>query len=222
MKKYIAEFIGTAVLSLAVLGSILVSANITGSVSAGLTLALLVFSIGSISGAHVNPVVTLGLWSLGKIKSVDVGFYLLAQFAGAALALIIARMFGIVPPLSTDFTTVSLFAELCGALVFTFGIASVILKKESGTHKTDLSAPFVIGGSLTLGATIAAGLHSYGILNPAVAFSLGAFNLAYALGPILGAVLGMWMYTYLVCDCEGDCATDCTCPIKGISVKIKK
>jgi glycerol uptake facilitator-like aquaporin len=79
--------------------------------------------------------------------------------------------------------------------------------------------PFVIGASLTIGATIAAGLGSYGVLNPAVAFALGTFNLAYLLGPIVGSVFGMWLYAYLSCNCTDTC-TDCECPIKDLNATI--
>jgi glycerol uptake facilitator-like aquaporin len=52
----------------------------------------------------------------------------------------------------------------------------------------------VIGGSLAIGATIAAGLGSNAILNPAIAFGIGSFGIAYIIGPIVGAVLGMWLF----------------------------
>jgi aquaporin Z len=99
MTKYIAEFIGTAILSLAVLGSVVLTTNIQGSLVAGITLAILAYAIGKISGAHINPAVTLGLFSLKKINKVDTLFYILAQFAGAALALIALRFFSISIPL---------------------------------------------------------------------------------------------------------------------------
>ncbi|MBU3668420.1 MAG: hypothetical protein FGM57_00460 [Candidatus Taylorbacteria bacterium] len=218
MNKYIAEFIGTSVLSLAVLGTITLDTNIVGTVAAGLTLALLVYSIGRMSGAHVNPAVTLGLWSLKKISKTDALFYILAQFAGAALVLILMKIFNIIIPLQagSEFG-IPFGAELIGALVFTFGIASVVY--GSGDEKKVIS-PFIIGGSLTIGATIASGLGSNGVLNPAVAFALGTFGYAYFLGPIVGAVLGMWLYAYLNCECSGSCAEGCDCPVKDITSAI--
>jgi hypothetical protein len=56
----------------------------------------------------------------------------------------------------------------------------------------------VIGGSLLLGITLAAGLGSAGIVNPAVALALGSLNLSYALGSIAGAMLGFNFYKYLI------------------------
>ena len=196
MKKYIAEFIGTAVLSLAVVGSIINGAGFVTLLTVGLTLGLLVATIGSISGAHVNPAVTLGLLSIKKINWKEALIYIVAQFAGAALALILVRLHG-VPSLDItfDFSWATIIAEVIGALVFTFGIASIVLATDSA--KAESKAPFVIGGSLTLGATIAAGLGSNAILNPAVAFAIGSFGLAYIIGPLVGAVAGVWLFKAL-------------------------
>ncbi len=196
MKKYIAEFIGTAVLSLAIIGSIVDGAGFVTLLTVGIALALLVATIGSISGAHVNPAVTLGLLSIKKIEWKEALVYIIAQFAGAALALILVRLHGTaLPAIDYSFSWVSIIAECIGALVFTFGIASIVLAGDS--VKADSRAPFVIGGSLTLGATVAVGLGSNAILNPAVAFGIGSLGLAYVIGPIVGAVAGMWLYKVL-------------------------
>jgi glycerol uptake facilitator-like aquaporin len=196
MKKYIAEFIGTAVLSLAVIGSIVNGAGFVTLLTVGITLGLLVATIGSISGAHVNPAVTLGLLSIKKIEWKEALTYIMAQFAGAALALIVVRLHGTpLPTIDFTFSWFSIVAEIIGALVFTFGIASIVLATDS--TKAESKASFVIGGSLTLGATIAAGLGSNAILNPAVAFAIGSFGLAYIIGPLVGAVAGMWLFKVL-------------------------
>ena len=83
-------------------------------------------------------------------------------------------------------------AECVGTLFFAFGVASVIY----GKSPSELSG-VVAGGSLILGITIAALLGSYGILNPALAFGVGTFNLVYVFAPIVGSVLGMQAYKYL-------------------------
>jgi len=196
MKKYIAEFIGTAVLSLAVVGSIVNGAGFVTLLTVGITLALLVATIGFISGAHVNPAVTLGLLSVKKIEWKEALIYIVAQFAGAALALILVRLSGVqLPAITSNFSWAPIVAECIGALVFTFGIASIVFAVDSS--KSESKAPYVIGGSLTLGATIAAGLGSNAILNPAVAFSIGSLGLVYAIGPIVGAVAGIWLFKVL-------------------------
>lgn len=197
MKKYIAEFIGTFGLTMAVFGSLSVGGLPTAFI-AGITLGIFVATIGSISGAHINPAVTLGAWSLKKINQNDAIFYILAQFAGAALAILLGRFAGAhaAVALVTDFSWIAFVAEIVGTAIFTFGIASIVLSNESA-DRVAIKAPFVVGGSLTLGASIAAVLGSNAVLNPAVAFGVGSFGLVYVISPIIGAVAGMWLYKYL-------------------------
>lgn len=184
---------GTAVLTLAVAGSIITGAGFVTLLTVGITLGLLVATIGSISGAHVNPAVTLGALSIKKIGWKQALLYIVAQFAGAALALILIKLHSSpVPPIPHDFSWPALVAEIIGAAVFTFGIASIVLADDAA--KAESKAPFVIGGSLMIGATIAVTLGSNAMLNPAVAFGIGSFGIAYIIGPIIGAVVGMWLY----------------------------
>lgn len=196
MKKYIAEFIGTAVLTLAAVGSIINGSGFVTVLTVGIALALLVATLGAISGAHVNPAVTLGLLSIKKIGWKEALFYIIAQFAGAALALILVRLHGVsLPPMDIVFSWTTLCAEFVGTLAFTFGIASIVLAQDAG--KAESKAPFVIGASLAIGVTIAAGLGSNGVLNPAVAFGIGSFGISYIIGPILGGIAGAWLFKAL-------------------------
>ena len=87
MKKYIAEMLGTFGLTLAVSISLASLFPVSTPVIAALTLGLLVYSLGAISGTHINPAVTIGLWSLKKIATKDAVFYIVSQFLGAGLAL---------------------------------------------------------------------------------------------------------------------------------------
>lgn len=211
MKKYIAEFLGTFALTLAVLGSLIAKGTIPTALVAGLTLAIFVFTIGRISGAHINPAVTIGAWSIKKI-SIKTGLaYILAQFAGAALAIIALRLANVslkIPasnPMIGDF-----LGEFVGMVIFAFGIASVVLSK-SDDARTPVLSPFIVGASLSIGATLAVAFGANGVLNPAVAFGIGSFGWAYIVSPILGSIAGMWLYSYLMCDCNNDCEGECVC-----------
>ncbi len=192
MKKYIVEMLGTGALTLAVGLSIAGAFPVSTPVLAALTLGLFVYSVGHISGTHINPAVTVGLWSIGKIAPKEAAFYVGAQALGAFIVLLFFMVFAPVSTMTVDSNVMVGVAELLGAFFFTFGIASAVYGKVS-SHMSGL----VIGGSLLLGISIAVGLGSNGVLNPAVALGIGSFGIMYVLGPVVGAVLGMQAYKYL-------------------------
>jgi aquaporin Z len=191
-KPYIAEFIGTFGLSFIVLLGISVNSPIPVPFLAALVMGLFVYTIGHLSGAHLNPAVTIGAWSLGKINWQKALLYIVAQMAGAAFTVMVARGFGLGQPTGVTDTLPVAFAEALGAFFFTFGIASVVFGRVA-----DIMSGIVIGGSLMFGIVIAAILGSGGVLNPAVAFAVGAFNWAYVFGPIAGSIVGMQVFKYL-------------------------
>lgn len=198
IKKYTVELIGTFALTFVVLLSLLYSLfPVSTPVLAGLCLALFVYSVGHISGTHINPAVTLGALSIGKIKTLDAVYYIVAQIIGALLAMFVSfTLFGITAPVGITAPDPSalnsmpvFFAELIGTFFFTFGIASVVY----GNVSSQMSG-LVVGGSLLLGIAVSATLGSKGILNPAVALGIGSMNLAYIFGPTVGSILGMQLY----------------------------
>ena len=194
MKKYFAEFVGTFALSFVVLVALAsTNAPIVVPVIAGLTLALFFYSIGPISGCHINPSVTLGQLSLKKISQKDAVYYILAQALGAVVAILIAKMLQITAlPIPSTLSFKVFFAEMLGAFFFNFGVASVVY----GKAKED-AAGFVVGGSLLLGILISSLSGAAGILNPAVALALNSLTVVYLFAPILGAVLGVQVYRYI-------------------------
>jgi len=200
----VSEFLGTGLLALAVL-SMLRSQGGTfnTAAAAGLMVGMLVLAVGAISGAVVNPAVTLGLWSVRKLKTVQALAYILVQFAGAAAAWYLFVYFTKIDTGTikheevTQFASRTFAAELLGTFVFTFAIAAAIYQRLSGGIKA-----FVIGGGLALGIIVAS-LGSAGAVNPAVAFSIQQWNVwAYMLAPVLGALLGFNLYNLLFVETE--------------------
>ncbi len=194
-KKYIAEALGTFALTAAVALSLAGVFPVSTPVIAALVLGLFVYSLGHISGTHINPAVTIGAWSIGKIKTPDAFAYIVSQFIGSVLALILVNSTTIPVEASMINSLPVFFAEAFGMAFFTFGIASVVYGKTPAPM-----SGFVVGGSLLLGITFAALLGSDGILNPAVALGVGSLNLVYALGPIIGSIVGMQTYRALASE----------------------
>ncbi len=192
MRKYLAEFIGTFALAFAVSMSLAGSFPVPTPVLAALTLGLFVYTMGHVSGTHINPAITIGLLSINKIKWMDAVYYIIAQFAGAGLALFLSGQLVARATLTVVDSPWVLLAEGLGALFFGFGVAAVVYGKVA----KEMSG-LVVGGSLLLGISFAALMNSNGVLNPAVALGIGSFGIMYVLGPVIGVSLGMWMFKYL-------------------------
>lgn len=202
----LAELFGTLVLTSAVLAT---SGNV---IIAALVVIIMTLVLGALSGAHLNPAFTLGLWSIRQIKPWKAVGYVVAQLLGAMLAVIIVSRFmtGSTDAFGSPLevfkvkelagTWVPFFAEAFGAVLFGIGIASVVLNKKVG-----FDAAFAIGGSLLLGLILAT-LGSASVLNPAVALGLSAYTtngwtyVVYALGPVAGVAAGMWLYKLMQWD----------------------
>lgn len=192
-QKYSAEALGTFTLTLVVALSLVGQFPVATPLLAAITLGLFVYSIGHISGAHINPAVTIGIWSLGKIKTSEALKYLIFQSIGAFVAMIIAKsVLGSSAALTVSDSLMVGMAEMSGTFFFTFGIASVVYKRTPSPF-----AGIIIGFSLLLGIAFAALMGSNGILNPAVAFGIRSINLMYLLGPIIGSISGMNIYRLL-------------------------
>lgn len=89
MRKYLAELIGTLVLVLVGCGSAVIAGDQIGflgiSLAFGLAVLVMVYAIGSISGCHINPAVTVGMLVAGKIGRNDAAYYVVAQCIGAVI-----------------------------------------------------------------------------------------------------------------------------------------
>ena len=198
-QKYLAELLGTFVLALAVSISLIQGSPLPTAVVAGMTLGLFVYTIGSVSGAHLNPAVTIALASAKKISWKDAGWYVLYQLMGGILAMFVSegltgREIGMMDiPMELNVSK-TVLVEAVGAFILAFGVSSVVWKKVDD----DMSG-LVIGGSLLLGIMLTGGF-SFGILNPAVALGVGlnAVGVAiYFIGPVIGALGGVWAYRWL-------------------------
>lgn len=194
VRRYAAELLGTFLLTFAVSASLTLDYAVPTPVVAALTLMILVYLLGPVSGAHVNPAVTFGLFTLKKLSFAETLSYIVAQLLGGFIAsLILAQMIG-TRVLQSGETTEAVIGELLGAFVLAFGVASVVSKRVDD----DVSG-IVVGFSLFTGIAVASA-GSLGIINPAVALGLGVFDpassalgsnaLVYALVPLVGGFLG--------------------------------
>jgi glycerol uptake facilitator-like aquaporin len=155
----LAEVFGTFILTVVALSAIQTQ-DLVG-LFVGLTLAVVVMAIGTISGSHINPAVTFGLWATRKLKTVMVPFYWGAQFIGAAAALVVMNLVsqtqhGISFAHIGQFDGTLFGIELVGTAVFLFGLVSVLNRKEL----TDGAKALGIGLSLLVGVAVASSVNA--------------------------------------------------------------
>ena len=197
VRKYLAEFIGTFFLVLIVSSSITNNFEVPTATLAALMLGVFVYAIGSISGCHLNPAVTLGLLSLKKIKFKESINYVLAQLLGTSLALFVARIFEASPELVISDNRSVYYAEMLGMVIFTFGISAVVL----GEIDSKLNG-IIVGTSLFLGLAVASTLGSAALLNPAVMIGLATSSPSYLMAQLFGSIIGFNLYKVLISQDE--------------------
>lgn len=191
----VAEFLGAATLT-AVVYTIVARTSfpLFSGVAAGGAVALFTMAVGAASGAHLNPAITFGLWSIRKIQTSRAIAYIAAQMVGGLAAWALLKYFlghSLTSVAGAEFDWKVFIAEGVGTAVFAFGFASAVLQKFEGGK---LAA--AIGTSLFLGILVAS-LASNAVVNPAVAVGVQSWSWAYATGPLAGALVGMNLYGML-------------------------
>ena len=218
-QKLIAEFIGTFALIFFGAGAICADQFLHGAGSLGLfgiaaahglAIAIMVSSLGHISGGHFNPAITIGFWVTKRVSTLDVVLYWIAQLAGAIAAAFLLK--AVIP--EETWRAVALgtpelvrdFSRLSGIVleaVTTFFLVLVVFATavdEKGTFRS--IAGFGIGLTITIGIMVA-GPFTGAALNPARAFgpALAASHWAsqgvYWVGPLAGGFLAGLLYDSL-------------------------
>lgn len=197
----VGEFLGTTALTLMVLAisHSQLSLPYFIATAAGLMVVLMTLALAGISGAVFNPAMTIGLWTVRKLRTMQALAYLLVQLAGGAVAwelfVYLTKISGVHN--TGTYSARILVAEVVGTFIFSFGWAAAIYQRFNLFAKAA-----AIGGSLTAGSLVAS-LASAGFLNPAVALGLHQWGWGtYVLGPVLGAVIGFNLYNLLFVETE--------------------
>ena len=225
MKRYISELIGTMVLVLFGCGSAAIAGGELGTLGIalafGLSIVAMAYVIGDISGCHINPAVSIGMWIDGRMDAKDLIFYILFQCIGAVIGIaVLAVIINSAPSLGgiaatglgqNGFGSASsvgisvtgaVLVEIILTFVFVFTVLGVTKKTENGAV-----AGIVIG--LTLAFVHIMGIPLTGTsVNPArslaPAIFLGGQALqqvwVFILSPIIGAVIAGLLYKGLTLE----------------------
>jgi MIP family channel proteins len=209
-KKSLAEAVGTFTLVFAGCGSIMVAERFPGAVSPsvipvvfGLAVAVMIYAVGHISGAHFNPAVTLAFAVGRHFPLKQIPFYWFAQFAGALAASGLLVL--ILPPGPTfgaTFPSVRPPQALVWEGVLTFLLMFVIMAVATDTRAEGTMAGAAIGATVMLAAFVG-GPVTGASMNPARSLAPALFQgrmdemWIYTLGPVLGALSAALLYNYL-------------------------
>jgi glycerol uptake facilitator-like aquaporin len=212
-RRVIAEFIGTGLLLIAVVGSGIAAQTLSpndvglalleNAIATGAALVAIILAVGSVSGAHLNPIVSCVDAFFGGLRRGDLGWYIAAQILGGAFGVVLANlMFGL-PAVNISTHARDGAGLWLGEVVATFGLLLVVfgLVRSKNTQV----APFAVGAYIT-GAYFFTSSTSFA--NPAVTLartlsdtfagiapsSVPAFVLAQCVGALIawGAIRVLW------------------------------
>lgn len=225
MKKYIAEMIGTMVLVLMGCGSAIFSGSMPDLVGSGvgtlgvalafgLSVVAMAYAIGGISGCHINPAITLGVFLSGRMKAKEAGMYMIFQVIGAIIGS--AILYALVntgnhqgPTLtgSNGFVEGQMWQAFIAEAVFTFIFVLVVLGVTDSKKGNSSLAGLAIGLTLVLVHIVCIPITGTSV-NPARSIGPAIFQGGEALcqlwlfivAPFVGAALSAGVWKYLSCE----------------------
>jgi glycerol uptake facilitator protein len=198
----VAEFLGTAILTLAVLS---VQRSQLGlayfvAIAAGLAVLTLTHVFSGVSGAHFNPALTLALWTARRVRTLPAVLFVVVQLLGAWAAYGLYHYFvnTNVQQVTQAFSGRIMVAEAIGTMIFALAWSAAAYNRfETGRFAAVAGLGFAV-------ALIVASAASVGLANPALAVGARAWEVFgkngwgnYVLGPVLGAVIGVNLYGLL-------------------------
>ena len=173
LRRALAEFIGTAFLLIAVIGSGIAAQRLSPSdtglellenaVATGAALVAIILAVGPVSGAHLNPVVSAVDTAFGGLRRTELAAYVAAQTSGAVTGVVLANLMYSLPAVSVSQNTRSSGGHLLSEVIATFGLLLVVFGVVRAGRA--MSAPFAVGAYIT-GAYLFTSSTSFA--NPAV------------------------------------------------------
>jgi aquaporin Z len=188
MRKYLTEFIGTFFLVLTI-GLVVTGGSQLAPIAIGLSLMIMVYMGGHVSGAHYNPAVSLALVIRGALPAAEFVPYVLSQIAGARVAALAVNLMTGQTFAPQPGATVTTIAMLLAEVLYTFALALVVLNVATSA-KTQGNSYY----GLAIGLTVTVGAFAVGGISGA------AFNPAVGIGPtVINATMGggTWRYLWL-------------------------
>lgn len=210
MKKYVAEFLGTFALVFCGTGAIVINQQTNGAIghagiaiTFGLIVTAMIYTFGNISGTHINPAVTLGLFVLKFFPVREVLPYVISQVAGAfAASLLLKFLFPANDTLGSTLPAGSDMQSFILEFILTYFLMMAILFASRGSERVQALAGMVIGGVVLLEAMFAgpvcgASMNPARSLAPALVSGHLESLWLYILAPISGSLSASFSYRSL-------------------------
>lgn len=203
LQLWFAECVGTFTLVFIGCGAIAADIEHTGiSIAFGLAVMAMIYSVGNISGAHLNPAVTIGFFAAGRLSLAKVPFYIISQLTGAFLAALLLRvLYPAHATLGATLPHAGVWQAFLAEVVFSFILMFVILNVSTGHKEKGIMAGVAVGGTVLM-AALAGGPLSGASMNP-------ARSLAPAL--VSGMTDALWLY--MIAPIAGTLLASPTCRI---------
>ncbi len=204
IRLYASEFIGTFFLVFVATGVVIVNQVSGGAIThtgiaitTGLVVMAIVYAIGDVSGAHINPAVTVGFWLAGRFPGSRVVQYILSQCMGAVLAsLLLAFLFPELVSLTVTLPSGSILQSFVLEIIITLFLMFVILSVSTGSMEKGIMAGSAIGAVVGL-SVLWAGPVTGASMNPARSIAPALVSLdfsslwIYVTGPVIGAAISV-------------------------------
>jgi len=207
MRNYIIELIGTFFLVFVGCGAMVINTEMNGvishvgvAISWGLIVMVLIYAIGDISGAHMNPAVTIGFWVANRFKLKKVFPYIISQIIGALIAAYSLKyLFPYNDTLGSSLPSGIWSQSFIFETILTFLLMFVILNVSTGAKEKGIMAGAAIGATVGLEAMFAgpicgASMNPARSIGPAIASGHTEYLWVYVLSTILGAVLAVMVF----------------------------
>jgi aquaporin NIP len=213
MKRFIAEFLGTYALVFSGTGAIIINEQSHGAITHvgiaitfGLVVMSMIYAFGDISGAHLNPAVSIAFTVAGRFPLKQLGPYIFSQMAGAVLAsLTLKLMFPANELLGATMPAGSDMQSFVMETILTFFLMLVIFNVAHGSKEQGMFAGVAIGSVVALEAMFAgpvsgASMNPVRSLSPAVMSGHSEHLWLYIIAPITGAVIAAPVFKILKYD----------------------
>lgn len=217
--KLVAEGVGTFALVFAGCGAIIVNdlyggvlGHVGVSIVFGLVVMAMIYALGNVSGAHINPAVTIGFVFAGRLEKSAVLPYISSQLSGAILAaFLLSFLFPAHETLGATMPSVGILQALILEVVLSFFLMLVILNVSAGYMEKGTIAGIAVGGTIAFeamlgGPVTGASMNPARSLGPAVASGQLENLWIYIVAPVVGMILAYPTCRLIQGDecCSGD------------------